>query len=59
MIDDFGTYYDEEVRYYKDFKVEEDCKNFELDLQESTYDKIVIRRIKWVKIIIYIIKLKS
>lgn len=46
LIDDFGTYYDEEVRYYKDFKVEEDCKNFELDLQESTYDKIVLRRIK-------------
>ena len=46
LVDDFGDYYDEVVRYYKDFKVEGDCKNFELDLQESTYDKIVIRRIK-------------
>lgn len=46
LIDDFGDYYDEVVRHYKDFKVEEDCKSFELDLQESTYDKIVIKRIK-------------
>ena len=45
LIDDFEDYYDGIVRYYKDFKVEEDCKNFELDLQESTYDKIVIKRI--------------
>ena len=46
VIDDYGDYYDE-VRPYKYFKVEEDCKNFELDLQESTYDKIVIKRIKY------------
>jgi hypothetical protein len=39
VIDDWGDSYDE-VRPYKDFKVEEDCKRFELDLQESTYDKI-------------------
>ena len=46
VIDDWGDSYDE-VRPYKEFKVEEDCKRFELDLQESTYDKIVINRIKY------------